>query len=214
MPSSTSLRYINSFSWSWVMHFLPCIFFQLTSDCTTYYTWNSTVRASLVAQMVKNLPVMQVDPGSMPGSGRSPGEENGNPLQYSCLENSIRGAWQATVHGVAKRLTLSFSLSLCAVPEWGVGKRGPHWALFNWQELAAAHFCILCLSVQLVLSPARNASVCQLWLWTLSSLRMLPSGCTEREAGVLVFTVACRARPSVRPNLSLDPLEKYCFTHC
>ena len=146
--------------------------------------------------------------------GRSPGEENGNPLQYSCLENSIRGAWQATVHGVAKRLTLSFSLSLCAVPEWGVGKRGPHWALFNWQELAAAHFCILCLSVQLVLSPARNASVCQLWLWTLSSLRMLPSGCTEREAGVLVFTVACRARPSVRPNLSLDPLEKYCFTHC
>ena len=43
------------------------------------------------------------DPGSIPGLGRSPGEENGNPLQYSCLENSVdRGAWQATVHGVAK----------------------------------------------------------------------------------------------------------------
>ena len=43
------------------------------------------------------------DPGSIPGSGRSPGEENGNPLQYSCLENSMhRGAWQPTVHGVTK----------------------------------------------------------------------------------------------------------------
>ena len=42
------------------------------------------------------------DVGSIPGSGRSPGEENGNPLQYSCLENFIdRGAWKATVHGVA-----------------------------------------------------------------------------------------------------------------
>ena len=42
--------------------------------------------------------------GSIPGSGRSPGEENGYPLQYSCLENPMhRGAWQATVHGVAKR---------------------------------------------------------------------------------------------------------------
>ena len=39
------------------------------------------------------------DPGSIPGLGRSPGEENGNPLQYSCLENPMdREAWQATVH--------------------------------------------------------------------------------------------------------------------
>ena len=43
------------------------------------------------------------DPGLIPGSGRSPGEGNGNPLQDSCLENSMnRGAWQATLHGVAK----------------------------------------------------------------------------------------------------------------
>ena len=41
--------------------------------------------------------------GSVPGLGRSPGEGNGNPLQYSCVENSMdRGAWQATVQGVAK----------------------------------------------------------------------------------------------------------------
>ena len=43
------------------------------------------------------------DPGSISGSGRSPGKGNGNPLQYSCLENSMnRGALQATVHGVEK----------------------------------------------------------------------------------------------------------------
>ena len=46
------------------------------------------------------------DTGSIPGSGRSPGEENGNPLQYSCLENPMgRGVWQATVLGVAKSWT-------------------------------------------------------------------------------------------------------------
>ena len=46
------------------------------------------------------------DLGSIPGSGRSPGEGNGNPLQYSCLENPMdRGAWQAKVHGVAKSQT-------------------------------------------------------------------------------------------------------------
>ena len=56
--------------------------------------------------MVKNLPVNAgdtKDTSSIPGSGRSPRGENGNPLRYSCLENSMdRGAWQATVHGVAK----------------------------------------------------------------------------------------------------------------
>ena len=46
------------------------------------------------------------DMGSIPGSGRSPGEGNGNPLQYACLENSMDGgAWWATVHGVAKSQT-------------------------------------------------------------------------------------------------------------
>ena len=46
------------------------------------------------------------DLGLIPGSGRSPGEENGNPLQYSCLENPMDGgAWRATVHGVARSQT-------------------------------------------------------------------------------------------------------------
>ena len=53
--------------------------------------------------MVKNPPVHAGDVGSIPGLGRSPGEGNGNPLQYSCLENPMdREAWKATIHGVAK----------------------------------------------------------------------------------------------------------------
>ena len=62
--------------------------------------------ASQVVLVVKNLPAKAGDvrdAGSIPVSGRSPGEGNGNPLQYSCLENSMdRGAWQAIVHSVAK----------------------------------------------------------------------------------------------------------------
>ena len=46
------------------------------------------------------------DPGSVPGSGRSPGEGNGNPVQCSCLENPMDGgAWLATIHGVAESET-------------------------------------------------------------------------------------------------------------
>ena len=56
--------------------------------------------------MVKSPPANAGDAGNMhliPGSGRVPGEGNGNPLQYSCLENSMdRGAWQATVHKITE----------------------------------------------------------------------------------------------------------------
>ena len=52
---------------------------------------------------VKNPPTTAGDAGSIPELGRSPGGGNGNPFQYSLLENSMnRGAWQATVHGVTK----------------------------------------------------------------------------------------------------------------
>ena len=62
---------------------------------------------SLVAQMVKNLP----------GSGRSPGEGNGNPLQYSCVENPMdRDAWWATVHAVAKNWTQLSNLHFTFTP--------------------------------------------------------------------------------------------------
>ena len=53
--------------------------------------------------MVKKLPANVGDTGSIPGSKRSPGGGNGNPLQYSCLENSMdRGDWQVTIHGATK----------------------------------------------------------------------------------------------------------------
>ena len=58
--------------------------------------------------VVKNPPANAGDAGdvgSIPGLGRSPGDGNGNPLQYSCLGNPVdRGEWQATVHGVTKEL--------------------------------------------------------------------------------------------------------------
>ena len=68
-----------------------------------------TIGASLVAQLVKNLPAMQDAGdlrhlGSISGLGRSPGGGHGDPLQSSCLEDPMdRGAWRATVHEVAKR---------------------------------------------------------------------------------------------------------------
>ena len=56
--------------------------------------------------MVKNPRANIEDVGLIPGEGRSPGEGNGNLLQYSCLGNSMdRGAWQATIHGIAKSWT-------------------------------------------------------------------------------------------------------------
>ena len=61
--------------------------------------------------MVKNMPASAGDTrdmGSIPKSGKSPGEGNGNPLQYSCLENPMdRGVWWATVHGVTNSQTLT-----------------------------------------------------------------------------------------------------------
>ena len=66
------------------------------------------VGASQVALVVSSLPANLGDvrdTGSIPGSGRSPGGGHGNPLQYSCLEHPMdRGAWWATVYGVAKSL--------------------------------------------------------------------------------------------------------------
>ena len=58
--------------------------------------------------VVMNLPVNAEDVGLILGLGRSSGEGNGNPLQYSCLGNPMdRGAWQATVHGVKKELDIT-----------------------------------------------------------------------------------------------------------
>ena len=59
------------------------------------------------------------DPGLIPGLGRSPGDGNGNPLQYYCLENPMdRGAWQATVHGVSKSWTQLCNFTFTSLTPW------------------------------------------------------------------------------------------------
>ena len=71
--------------------------------------------ASPVASTVRNPPANAGDTGgvgSVPELGRSPGEGNGNPLQYSCLGNPMdRGAWQVAVHGVTKVLDTTYRLN-------------------------------------------------------------------------------------------------------
>ena len=73
------------------------------------------VPSGIVALLVKNLPVNAgdlQDAGLIPGSGRFPGGGHGNPCHYSCQENPMeRGAWQATIHRVAKRRTQVKQLS-------------------------------------------------------------------------------------------------------
>ena len=64
------------------------------------YSYNGII---LSGSVVKNPPANAGDEGSIPGSGRSPGEGNGNPLQYSCLDNPRDGgSWWAAVYGVAQ----------------------------------------------------------------------------------------------------------------
>ena len=71
------------------------------------------------------------DQGLIPGSGRSSGEGNGNPLQYSCLGNSMdRGAWQATVHGVTKSRTRLSNQHFLRVWQWP-NRSLPSW---NWHS--------------------------------------------------------------------------------
>ena len=66
--------------------------------------------------VVKNSPANAGDVGSVPGSGRSPGVGNGNPHQYSCLENSKdRGAWWAIAHGAAKSQTRLNTVLITAI---------------------------------------------------------------------------------------------------
>ena len=69
--------------------------------------------------------------GLIPGSGRSPGEGNGNPIQCSCLGNPMdRGAWQAAVHGVTKELDMTDRLSTTPSPwkhGWGLDQDFGDW---------------------------------------------------------------------------------------
>ena len=92
--------------------------------------------ASLVAQLVKNLPAMREAPGSGPGLGRSPGEGNGSPLQYCGLENPMDSPQGGRESDTTERL---LSLLRCPGKQWGPtrssGHLGPEEARFpHWSE--------------------------------------------------------------------------------
>ena len=99
------------FEWKFPPVFISPVFHHLfcsldLDKCNEGDLLTPFYKNSLVAQMVKRLPTIWGDLDSIPGSGRSPGEGNGNPLQYSCLENPMdRGTWWAKIHGVAKSQT-------------------------------------------------------------------------------------------------------------
>ena len=77
------------------------------------------------------------DPGSIPGLGRSPGEQNGYPLQYSGLENSKdRGAWQATIHGVAISVRNDAAISNFCHPADAATPYSDGWGAGGTQEAA------------------------------------------------------------------------------
>ena len=90
--------------WNPALKYCVCSSSSVTSVSFNSYLYKG--RASQVAIVVKNPPANAGDSreaGSIPGLGRSPGVGNGNPLQYSCLENSTdRGAWWDMVHGLVK----------------------------------------------------------------------------------------------------------------
>ena len=85
------------------------------------------------------------DPGSIPGLGRYPGEGNGNPLQFSCLENPTDGgAWQATVHGVAKSRTRQndFAVTGQLLPGRMCSQIAPSSASRRWLPSLSLSWCV------------------------------------------------------------------------
>ena len=128
-----------------------------------------------MALVVKNLPAnaRDIDAGSIPGSGRSPGEGHGNPLQYSCLENSTdRGAWQATVHRVAKNRARLQRLSKHVQNKYIIAK------LFLGVKpvaLKQEHFC-----------PPEDKWQCP-ETWVVTTLWVLPACSGWRPEELLMF---------------------------
>ena len=84
-----------------------CIYILHTIKFTVFFFEHMALRGHPGNSMVRNMPANAGDArhsGSIPGEGKSPGRGNGNPRQYSCLENPMyRGAWRATVHRIPKR---------------------------------------------------------------------------------------------------------------
>ena len=149
----------------WVTREAPCIF----KNSTNIYELLLCIRASLVAQLVKNTSANAGKAGysgSIPGSGRSLGGGNGNPLQYSCLENLMdRGAWWATVHGVTKSQTwLNVHAHMHAL---GIS----HWSIMEWKKKDAIPSLIELLWCDFPLFSSKHASwIYYYWLqWYLTT---------------------------------------------
>ena len=107
---------------SWCLHWLSSKYghihkyHSLDGDHSVHH------RASQVGQWLKNLPANGGDTGSTLGWERSSGEGNGNPLQYSCLENPMdRGAWCSVVHGMAKNWTRLSDSTTTKITTYGKG---------------------------------------------------------------------------------------------
>ena len=109
-PNQWTWVWVNSGSWWWTGR--PGVLRFMGSQ-RVRHDWATELSGKLLdlpcSSDGKESACNSGDPGLIPGLERSPGEGNGNPLQYSCLENPMdRGAWQATVHGVTKsRIQLS-----------------------------------------------------------------------------------------------------------
>ena len=113
------LNAVKEWLWAWALIPAMTILKTRRLDCSCHFsvpqcprsagdnnTPSNVIKGIPNGSVVKNPPANAGDPGSTPGPGRYPGEGNGHPLQYSCLENARdSGALQATVHGVTKRWT-------------------------------------------------------------------------------------------------------------
>ena len=123
------------------------------------------------------------DAGSTTGSGRSPGRGHGNPLQYSCLENSTsRGAWQATVHRVAKSRTWLMGLSACTHThthtKWGFHLKAPFLGQFPPKTLGLTFIYTLLFFLKEDLSSCKSLRsyivwLCP-WIWAVNYILSFP----------------------------------------
>ena len=114
MVKYTSSAYVKVYPYFKEGGFTKFSNISLHANQLTEFIWDELDQLNIYllgfpgGSVVKNLPADAGDAVSIPQSGRPPGEGNGNTLQYSCLGNPMdRGAWQATVHGVAKELDTS-----------------------------------------------------------------------------------------------------------
>ena len=150
---------------------LPFIYWQVAWGRGRIFNLHLTIQLGVLGCSAgKNLPANVGDVGLIPGSGRSPGEGNANPLQYSCLGNPMdRGAWRATVHGVTKELGMTYwvnnkikisftlVLILCKVEYSGFGARQ------TWIQSWLYHFLAVGPEQVTSLSEPHAVSIYQVW---------------------------------------------------